>query len=159
MSGVCHKMKPQSSPQNAKTLGTQIQGKSWFQQLTHATRMRDHMQSLFDQSLPEDLIGKCQVLEIKAAALWIGTDNAAWATRFRYATPEILPALQQHKVFSDIQTINCMVMPAATGKATQKREVDPIPESAAKSMRIIANTIADPDLKAALLKLASNARE
>jgi len=48
-------------------------------------------------------------------------------------------------------------MPPSTPYTPEKRRAEPIPSSAATFMRAVAETIADPELKAAMLKLASNA--
>lgn len=140
---------------STKTLADQVQGKAWFQHLVHATNVRENLQSIFEQAIPADFIGNYHVLEIKGAELLVGTDTAAWATRLRYAEPQIIETLQQHKKFSGISVIKCLVMPPKTNQYP-KKHVEAIPESAAKSMKAIANSITDPDLKAAMLKLAKN---
>lgn len=142
---------------NVETLSGQVHEKSWFQQLLHATKIRDHMQSLFDQSVPEEFVRKYHVLEIQGTHLLTGTNNAGYAIRLRYAMPQIIDILHQHALFSTIKTLSCIVMPPSTPYIPEKRQAQPIPESAATFMRAVAATITDPELKAAMLKLASNA--
>jgi hypothetical protein len=141
---------------NAKTLSGQIAEKNWFQNLLDATKTRDHRQSLFDQSIPKEFLGKYHVLELQGTQLLIGTNNAGHATRMRYEAPHVVQTLQQHALFSLVKTLSCIVMPPSTPYVSEKRHAQPIPASAATFMKAVAATITDPDLKAAMLKLASN---
>lgn len=145
-------MPPQKS---ASTLVSKIQKKFWFQHLVRNTQRRNTWQALFDQALPSDMVGHYHVLDMKGSELFVGTDNAAWAARLRYATPQILLGLQRCVEFSVVRVLHCAVMPPVQERV-EKRSMVPIPESAARSMIAVAETISDPDLKAAMLKLAKN---
>jgi hypothetical protein len=147
------------NPLSTKNLAKQIGDKSWFQQLQYATNLRNKMQALFEQSLPQDLIDRYHVLEIQGTELLIGTENAGYAMRIHYVTAQIVESLKQHEMFSTVQSLKCIVMPPKTAPTPAPRKVEPMPESAAKSMKAIANSVEDPDLKAAMLKLARNVQE
>lgn len=149
-------MCPQSSKQPTRTLVSQLQDKLWFQKLSHATQQRNQLQKWLEQSLPEDLNGKYYALEVKDATLYLGTRNASWAARLRYTIPQMINQLQKnHKALSRVQEIKCLIMPPIQ-ETTASWTATALPEGAAQSMIAIAHSVTDPDLKAALLKLAKN---
>ncbi|MDF3055514.1 MAG: hypothetical protein K0Q74_1421 [Gammaproteobacteria bacterium] len=155
-------MNTQSSPcqkqKSLQVLSAQAHKTAWFQRLVQAININRQMQSLFDSLMPKDLVGEYYVLEMQETKLCIGTGNAGHATRLRYAAPYLVESLQQYDLFSSLETISCIVMPPSTVYVPEKKQAKPISKSVGEFMEIVAATISDPDLKAAMLKLSGKNR-
>ena len=75
----------------------------------------DTRQSLTDQFralLPEDQASRYAVASLKGALLVVHAQSASWATRLRFAIPEILPRLRLLADFARVEEIR--VRTAAT---------------------------------------------
>ena len=86
-----------------KTLG-QILGKnnSQFQKLVVATQQTETYDKLLRSCLEAELAEHCHFAAINEQQLTIVVDNAAWATRLRYAIPDVLKNLRVCQEFKDI---------------------------------------------------------
>ena len=73
--------------------------------------------------LPQDLASECRVGNVRDQILTVHINNAAWATRFRFLVPALLPELRRLGDFSDITEMRLKVV-AAT---------DPLPRAAERT--------------------------
>ena len=105
--------------------------------------------------LPEDVAFKCQVANLRDHVLTVHTYRAVWATRFRFLIPKLLPRLNQLADFSAVSDIRVRVVPQG-GPPDEPVFDKPAPPDA-KALEALALTIDYPELKAAILRLASHA--
>ncbi len=109
-------------------------------------------------SLPVDCHAHMDVADIRDNQLIILTDSSVWQTRLRLYSQSILEALHQHAGIK---------LNRVTLKLTQpKRIIEEKPtvfrslsEHSSKLIKQTASCISDPDLQAALLKLAQKTKK
>jgi len=108
-------------------------------------------------SLPVDCHNHMQVADIRDNQLVILTDSPVWQTRLRMYSQTILEALHQHAGIK----LNRVTLRLTPEKRVTK-EAPPIfrtlSESNAKLIAQTANSVSDPDLQAALLRLSQKTR-
>lgn len=104
--------------------------------------------------LAADLRGHCLHATLEGAQLWLLTDGPVWASRLRFAAPELVAGLRQ--VGMAATEVRVRVAPAAIqvqptdGAKTQAR----LSAATAAHLKRAAATMDDADLAAALLRLA-----
>lgn len=107
------------------------------------TKLRDYL----EPPLNEHVI----IADYRQKTLVFHADNAAWATKLRYRTPDIL------RFFKDdlpgIRTIRIKNPPVETRAQTTRRPVKATPDTV-DTMRRVADRITDPPLRSVLLRLA-----
>ena len=139
--------------------------KSCIQILEHAAlplldraQKLNHLEQAILRLLPANLAGHCKVVNLKNETLILATTSSAWAARLRFAGPELLGQLQQQ--FPDgLKSLRIKVLPA-DGEARSVHR--PKPELSMQSGILLArtaDTIDHPDLKEALYRLATKARD
>ena len=110
--------------------------------------------------LPVPLGEHAVVADIQGNKLVIGVDNAAWATKIRFLTPDLIEKLtSKFKELKYIEQIITHVMPLqlATPDNTKVAVEKPhLSQQNAALIQSLAETIDDPNLKEALLRLASH---
>jgi hypothetical protein len=172
---------PPDSP--ADTVFTQLQQQPWFGRLQTQLAQRQEMQKLFDQECPLELTGQCRVLGFKYDCLQVELVSAAGATQLQFRTRELLAALRKYPVFAGLKKIQGQVarvrlaegdvpQPSHGGQsnivgpknidskllpqmvqsdATQPTMLSP---QTVNMFKQLADSVTDPELKAALAKLA-----
>jgi hypothetical protein len=85
--------------------------------------------------------------------LTIHTDSSAWAARLRFKTPDILSHIQELCGANSPLTIRIKVAPPAHQNKTALRTIK-LSNKNAQLIQDAANSITDPVLRGALLKLA-----
>ncbi|MEJ2060766.1 MAG: DUF721 domain-containing protein [Gammaproteobacteria bacterium] len=109
--------------------------------------------------LGRTLAAHCRILSIQESQLILGADSAAWATQLRYQQHEILKVLNSEHSLG-LRKLRVRVLPAQISDAAARTQPKRRPPLSARSAELITACAAeqdDPDLKAALLRLASRA--
>lgn len=98
------------SDNNIKTLFQKVDCSSWFIRIKTHIKSLQALQTVFDKECPLELVGKCQVIEIKGDCLYIGVENAGLATQLQYRTRELVQALNKHSVFTNLKKIRARIV-------------------------------------------------
>ena len=106
--------------------------------------------------LPVELGEHCRVANLRSHTLIIQVDNNAWATRLRYHTPQLLKAVHAQLALNQITDIRINIKPVAREIVRQGRQIH-LSRHSAEVIENTAQTTSDPQLRAALLRLAKNA--
>lgn len=126
-----------------------------FQPLIQKTQQLTQLNQCL-HTIAVDLAAHCRVADIQGNCLILHVDNAAWATRLRYETPQLLKLLNPHPDFSNIEAIRWQIhRPLHQDKAFKSLSR---PETSPAIKNILITTsqhIKSAKLKASLEKLAS----
>ena len=100
----------------------------------------------------------CKVANYRENTLYLHVDSPAWATRLRFATPSLVPKLQQSKELAglkDIQIYQAKIIPPhkPKKKAIKKR----LSKDTADQLNCLADCVTDEKLAKALKRLARHA--
>ncbi|MDX5372243.1 MAG: DUF721 domain-containing protein [Pseudomonadaceae bacterium] len=144
-------------PPAAKTPSALLREHKPLQALLGAAQRLGRLQALVETQLEPAAREHCQVASWHDGCLLLLTDNGHWATRLHYQQRRLQRALQALPEFAGLQKIQVKVRPPNTQVAYQARKVE-LSETAADSLNNAAEGIADPRLRAALERLARNAR-
>ena len=106
--------------------------------------------------LPSELASHCRTMSISETTLTIEANSSAWAMRLRYLVPELKQQLRTFPTTASIQFIQCRVRPAKKATAAPKRAPMALSRSSCEVIRSSAESISSPELKAALLRLATH---
>jgi len=119
------------------------------------SRQQERLDRLLKSALPPAGHAHIQVAQIEDRELVVITDSAAWSTRLRLHTRDMLYMLSQHTDL-DIRSIRIRLRKQRIKPAAPRRKNKPacLSRSNARLMEQTAAGISDPDLKGALLKLA-----
>jgi len=123
-----------------------------LQQHTNAVRI---LQEKIKATLLPPLSDHFIIANIDAKTLTLHTDNSGWAARLRFKTPDILNCVQKLHDQDCPQTIRIKVVPAEIRAAKPKRKLHLSNENA-QLIRETANSITDPVLRDALIKLSQH---
>ncbi len=85
--------------------------------------------------------------------LLIEVDSAVWATQLRYRTADLLYGLRNFREWEYIQSIQFKVRPQANPIEPKSPEPQALSAASKSNIRSLAESIENPKLKAALLKL------
>ena len=108
------------------------------------------LENLLSQ-LPPDFRPHCAGIRPDGDTLVVFADSPVWATRLRYEAPRILSETGFRKLRVRVAAASATSPPAV-------RKAPSLPAAAAALLRETAAGVADPDLAAALLRLASRHR-
>lgn len=93
-----------------KTVGQILEkNSSQFQKLLTAVQQTEVYDRLLKNCLDAELAEHCHFAAIKDQQITVVVDNSAWATRFRYAIPDILKNLNAQLEFKDITKIRYII--------------------------------------------------
>lgn len=123
------------------------------QRIAHIQTIQQKLKSI----LPPPLCDHFVVANISRATLVLHTDSPAWAAKLRFSTPEILRCVQKPGTTqSDSpKSLRIKVVPVSP-KADLPREKIRLSATNRLLIKQTANSISDPALRAALLRLSQN---
>lgn len=124
--------------------------------LSEATRL-SQLQKLVEGQLEPAASEHCKVAAWRDGQLILIVSDGQWATRLRYREKRLLKQLGALAEFTGLQRISFKVRPPATLAQSAGRQVSLSP-SAARSIQASAEGISDPQLRAALERLASHVK-
>lgn len=139
-------------------LSLQDRPRSTIARLLNQASARDAWTAQLRAFLPRELSSSCQVANVRDHLMAVHIHNAAWATRFRFLIPELLPQLNQLADFAAVREIRIRVAPVAeVDRAQRACTVERAPPDD-KVLTALADTLEYGDLKTAILRLARHGR-
>ena len=125
-----------------------------YLQLRSRVRVLLALEQQLEQILPAPLNSHCSTLNLSGTTLILAAESPVWAARLRFHAPQLVKQLSG-RIPVDIRAVRIRVK--APQRAVPARPASrPRRSSAgAAALRRTAETIADPELKSGLLKLAS----
>ena len=121
------------------------------------------LQVAFSSLLDKTLAKNCQVANATPTALLVLVNNGTTATQLKFMTPELLQCFKNTPALAHLNELTVKVRPpvAPSQRITQKephRPCTPLSPQSADTLKQTADGIEDEKLKAALLRLARNAK-
>ncbi len=116
------------------------------------------LQALDEQvrnQLPDNLRPHCHVLSLHDRILILATDSPVWAARLRFHAPRLVKQLTRQRIVS-VRLVRVLVIPPEK-TMTSARKTAPDEEQGhrrAAALEQAAQTVSDPRLKSALLRLS-----
>jgi len=102
-----------------KTIGEILEkNNSIFTKLIKKTKDTKDLAAVFQSVLDANLTKNCQFAKLEDSVITIAVKNAAWATRIRYAIPDMLKNLRTQPEFKKITSIRYFVVVHPTTHAT-----------------------------------------
>jgi hypothetical protein len=121
--------------------------------------VRDH-QALLERvrsALPEPVAEHCAAVAVSGNRLVVFADSPAWGSRIRFLAPRIIQALSGGPTAA--RTVKVRILPAPEPRPRRKaRAPARLAATDARVLEQMAEGISDPDLRAALKRLAARAR-
>ncbi len=128
---------------------------SSFTRLLGQASDRDAWTAQLRAFLPAELSSACEVANVRDQLMAVHIHNAAWATRFRFLIPELLPRLNQLADFAEVREIRIKVAAnAATPPTPATPEASDRAPPDGKSLTALADSLEYGALKRAILRLA-----
>jgi hypothetical protein len=113
------------------------------------------LQQLLESQLQPAARPHCRVASWRDGCLLLIVTDGQWATHLRYQQKRLLRQLQQLREFAALTKIHFKVQPPASARQASARQPT-LSEDAAQTLRSAASGIDDPQLRAALERLASH---
>ncbi len=126
--------------------------------IKHADILSALQVTVANNILPE-LREHCLVSNIQRDTLTLSTAHANWATKIRYAIPDILKALRSLPETSAIKTIRVIVIPDSINEDTPRKNKLTLSRNTAEIINDMASTMSDPEISACLKRLSSHTTE
>lgn len=123
---------------------------------SHAQRL-SHLQRLFESQLQPAAREHCYVASWREGNLLLIVTDGHWATRLRYQQKRLQRDLQALEEFSSLTRILFKVQPPTVQSKASERSID-LSISAGENIQATADGISDPNLRAALERLAAHAK-
>ncbi|CAI8967899.1 MULTISPECIES: DUF721 domain-containing protein [Pseudomonas] len=124
--------------------------------LGHAQRL-GHLQRLLESQLQPAARAHCHVASWREGSLLLIVTDGHWATRLRYQQKRLLRQLQMFDEFANLTRILFKVQPPTVQQGAAGHTMD-LSNDAAATIQATADGISDPNLRAALERLAAHAR-
>ena len=102
-----------------------LAGNEKFQKIVGQAQQLNQLNQLFKSLLEKTLAQHCILAKLENDQLTLIADNASWATKIRYATPEILKSLKIHPEFAKIKAIKPLVAVAKAEPIRLKPKISP----------------------------------
>lgn len=128
-----------------------------LQSLFNEAQRLSGLQQLVEEQLEPVARAHCRVAVWKEGRLLLIVSDGHWATRLRYQEKRLLRQLQSQAAFSGLQRITIKVRPPAAPEQPPRAKPS-LSAAAAKAIQDSADAISDPQLRAALERLASHAK-
>ena len=113
------------------------------------------LDSVVHKLLPAPLNDHCRVLTIRDKQLVLAADSPVWAARLRFHTHQLLQQLSRHHAVK-LSTVRVRVRPPDRQAVPEKLQSPRgLVASSSTALKQTAQAISDPELKTALLRLAS----
>jgi hypothetical protein len=119
------------------------------------SREQRKLDALLSELLPEPLNAHCHILSISNSILVLAADSPVWAARLRFHAPQLARQLVQ-RMSAKRLTIHVRVRPPETALPVPPRKpVSGRPgRQGVAALQQAAQSVSDPELKTALLRLA-----
>ncbi|WPN46181.1 MULTISPECIES: DUF721 domain-containing protein [unclassified Pseudomonas] len=124
--------------------------------LGHAQRL-GHLQRLLESQLQPAAREHCHVASWREGSLLLIVTDGHWATRLRYQQKRLQRQLQMFDEFASLTRILFKVQPPTVQQGATGHTMD-LSNVAAATIQATADGISDPNLRAALERLAAHAK-
>jgi len=124
------------------------------------TRQLSRWTAMMRNQLDDALAIHCYIGALDDSTLTIFVDDAAWATRLRFQSAQLIPRLREvGSVFSDVQRIAVKILNVdRAAEATRQETSGPaLSTDNANIINSLSDSIDDPELQEALQRLARHA--
>lgn len=108
------------------------------------------------QLLPAPLNEHCVGLTVKTDHLILYTDSSAWASRLRYLTRDLMAKLSKIQLNFNKITVKITIDNRRKANKHSGRKSRLLSATNSDQLQKIANSTADPELRAALMRLSSH---
>lgn len=122
----------------------------------HAQRL-GHLQRLLESQLQPAAREHCHVASWREGNLLLIVNDGQWATRLRYQQKRLLRQLQMLEEFAGLTRIQFKVQPPTVQQKASGHTAS-LSADAGATIQSTADGIADPNLRAALERLAAHAK-
>lgn len=144
-------------PLPAKAMTKLLREAKPLQSLFAEAQRLSRLQELLDSQLQPAARPYCRVASWREGSLLLVVTDGHWATRLRYQQNRLLRQLAAFEEFRGLARILFKVQP--TTQAPPRVNTNRISESASATLHEAAEGISNPQLKAALERLASRSRK
>ena len=115
----------------------------------------DQLQRLLESQLQPAAREHCKVASWREGCLLLIVTDGHWATRLRYQQRRLQRQLQTYEEFAGLTRILFKVQPPASVTPPRRNSMV-LSTAAAESIQATADNVSDPNLRAALERLASH---
>lgn len=143
------------SPQSFRRIVTRSAD---LKQLTDRAAELGALDEKLRNCLPPELAPRVHVANVRDDCLVLQADGAAWATRVRYKTPEILAQLRALPEFAHVRSVRVRKRPAGVHRRPPPAAPRAMSSTVAAALTGSAEAIDDTELAQALARLARHAR-
>jgi len=113
------------------------------------------LETLLQTLLPESLKTHCRLLAFREDTLVLAADSPVWAARLRFHAPQLVKQFNRNQTVK-LRTIQIRVRPPERIVPTQRRQsMSRRSKNSTTALQQVAQTVSDPGLKTALLRLAN----
>lgn len=116
----------------------------------------EKLQKRVESLLPAGAVEHCRVINLRDNTLLLSVDSTAWATRLRYLQQAMIAELRDGGL-PQLQGIQIRVAPVSM-PAVKHHRTAKLSSQAATDIKACAESIADPELRKALLRLAGRGK-
>ncbi|EIK53130.1 hypothetical protein YO5_13303 [Stutzerimonas stutzeri TS44] len=146
-----------SRPLPARATGALLREAKPLRALFGEARRIDRLQHLLESQLQPAAREHCRVASWREGCLLLIVTDGHWATRLRYQQRRLLRQLQAIEEFAGLERIHFKVQPPLPARP-EPRRTTPLSACAADNIHATAEGIRDPQLRAALERLASRGK-
>ena len=139
------------TPSQLNSISELLESSDKLSQLCNHIEQLGKLQTKLHNYLEPPLNEHVIIADYRQKTLVFHTDSAAWATKLRYRTPEILNLFKND--LPGIRTIRIKNPPVETRAQTTRGAVKATPDTV-DTIRQVADRIEDPPLRSALLRIA-----
>ncbi len=130
-------------------------GGSQYSRLVSQARALLGLDVLVQELLPEALKTHCRVLSVRDGTLVIAAESPVWAARLKFHSSQLVKQLNRQQTVK-LRTVRIRVRPPERQVVTERRNKPlRLGINSATALRQAADSVSDPDLKSALLRLAN----
>ena len=128
---------------------------SQYSRLVSRARSLMALETHLQELLPETLKTHCRLLALREGTLVLAADSPVWATRLRFHAPQLVKQFNRNQTVN-LHTIQIRVRPPERIIPAQRRNSMPRrSKNSTTALQQVAQTVSDPGLKSALLRLAN----
>ena len=128
---------------------------SQYSRLVSQARALMALETLLQALLPEPLKAHCRLLAIREDTLVLAADSPVWAARLRFHAPQLVKQFNRNQTVT-LHTFQIRVRPPERIVPTQRRQsMSRRSKNSTTALKQVAQTVSDPGLKTALLRLAN----
>jgi hypothetical protein len=108
------------------------------------------------RTLAVELRPHCLHATLDGGRLWLLTDGPVWASRLRFAVPDLLAGLRAQGVVATDARVRIAPAEGLGARVDGARAVPRLSQATVAHLRVVAAAMADADLAAAWLRLAAS---